>query len=146
MPPKIQAKDDHACHQEMRLGEIGQAIRFFQEAELRREAREQRMLQAMETVAAQGEVIKSHAEALTRHDKAITTLYDRLRDVEKEPAATVARPFQVAGADDAPPKSLVIRLLDSRAGVYLIGIIVFNFAVNCVVNFDVVAKLLWLVK
>lgn len=79
------------CKQEGRLGEISQAIRFFQEAEERREQREQRMLLAMETVAKQGEILKNHAESLSRQEKAQEEVFRRLRTIELMPGQVMSK-------------------------------------------------------
>lgn len=44
------------------------------------------MALAMEQVAAQGQTIAAHSESLTRHEKSIDTLYERVREVEKAPS------------------------------------------------------------
>lgn len=77
---------EHDCVQEKTIGEISATLKFFQAAEVRREAREERMADAMESVAAQGETIKSHAESLMRHEKAVGILFERVREIEKQPA------------------------------------------------------------
>lgn len=70
------------CVQEGAIGELRGMMRFFQSAEEKREKREERLVEAVEKVAAQGEILKNQGETLTRHEKALQEAFGRLRKVE----------------------------------------------------------------
>lgn len=77
--------DDHRCQKEEVIGKLTTAVEFFQEAEKRRESREERMTRAVETVAAQGEIIKAHADNIGDLKKGQGILFERVRELEKAP-------------------------------------------------------------
>jgi len=76
---------DHSCSKEETIGQITATIRFFQESEQRREGREERMASAMETMAAQGESLKSLSLRVDRTERDTDNLYGRMRELEIAP-------------------------------------------------------------
>ena len=76
---------DHPCSKEEVLGQLTATVRFFQEAERRREGREERMAVAMETMSAQGESLKGLSKRVEKTEHDTDNLYDRVRELEIAP-------------------------------------------------------------
>lgn len=74
--------NDHDCVRAEEIGAIKATLQFFQEAELRREGREERMLSTMTEIAEQGAILKGHGETLVRHERSLSEAFARLRKVE----------------------------------------------------------------
>jgi len=113
------AADEHKCAKEYEFGEISTTLRFFQDAEMRREKRDEKMLETMETIAAQGATIQSHAETLARHDKSHREAFSRIRSLE----------------------SPIGRLFMGKKGPYILAVLVAGFLVGLGSNYEAVAKL-----
>lgn len=124
------------CRQEKTIGEMTATLLFFQDAERRREKRDERMVAAMETVAAQGETIKSHAETLARHEKGFSAMFDRMRDLE----------LAEEEEEDDPPKALAITILESRLGPFILAAVLLNTITNLLVNYELMSRLILLGK
>lgn len=125
--------------QEGAIGEIKATLKFFQDAETRRDARDERIAEAMEKVAAQAETLKSQAETLARHEKAFVELSALVRGLQSAvPAATVP--------GDPEKKGLVIRILESKFGGFLLLLVAIGFAIDCITNYELVRKILAVIK
>lgn len=127
------------CRQEGQISEIQTALRFFQTAEMRREGREERMARAMEKIAAQGETIKSHDLTLVRFEKSFENLFERVRILEVEESDAIVRHELL----EQEKKALVLRMMESRVGIYFIAIVMFGFVIDIVKNFELLS---WLLK
>lgn len=77
--------EETGCAQAGTIGEIRATLRFFQESEERRERRDERLIEAVEKIAAHGATIEAHAETLARHDKAHGEAFERIRKLEDPP-------------------------------------------------------------
>lgn len=119
------------CGQGERFGRIEATLQFFQEAEKRRELREERIAASMETMAAHSATIEAHAATLTRHDKAFENLFRRVNTLEVEPLRK---------------KGFVIRILESKAGLYILAAVFLGFAIDCTVNYPLVKKFIDILK
>lgn len=67
------------CKQEGPIGEIRATLLFFQNAEERREQREERMLKAMEEIAAHGATITNLTQRTTKIEKDLTEAFGEIR-------------------------------------------------------------------
>lgn len=139
---------DHTCTKEGAIGELTAMMRFFQDAERRRELREERMALAMEKVAAQGEIIGAHAETLQRHERAHSEAFARLRELEirKNEPASSAGPVKLF-ADEPPVKrGLTIRLAESKTATLLVCLLALVFAIGMAADKQTVISILGLFK
>src|SRR5262245_17435546 len=76
---------EHTCSKEREWGEVSATLKFFQDAESRREQRELEMVGTMKAIATQGEAIKHLQEKSLRHEKALDEAFHRIRKVETPP-------------------------------------------------------------
>jgi hypothetical protein len=113
--------DEAGCVQAGKLGKFEATLEFFQKAEIRREERETRMLTAMESVAAQGEAIKSLQETAQRHDKSLNEAFGRIKKVENPP--------------------LLVKFLSTRLGRYVFAGLVGGCLVGITRNPEAVGKI-----
>ncbi|OHD24868.1 MAG: hypothetical protein A2Y38_16165 [Spirochaetes bacterium GWB1_59_5] len=119
---------DHAepgCIQAGKLGKIEATIEFFQKAEEKREYREERMLSAMEEIAAQGSTLKAYGDTLLRHEKAFTEVFTRIKNVENSP--------------------LITKFLNTKAGRYTFAALIGAAAVGVTKNPEGFGKIVKLV-
>jgi hypothetical protein len=77
------------CGQEQTIGEIKATLSFFQSAEERREAREERMLKAMEDIAAQGATLISLSERTAKNEKDISEAFGVIRMLDQSAVTKV---------------------------------------------------------
>ncbi|MBV5338151.1 MAG: hypothetical protein J0665_01140 [Deltaproteobacteria bacterium] len=75
------------CIQDRVIGEMQTTLIFFKEAEVRREGREERMLVAMESVAAQGAVLQIQAKRIDKHDEDISEAFGLIRGISQSTAS-----------------------------------------------------------
>jgi len=75
------------CIQDRVIGEMATTLQFFKDAELRREGREERMLIAMENVAAQGAVLEITSKRVDKHDQDLTEAFGLLRVLDQSTAS-----------------------------------------------------------
>jgi hypothetical protein len=104
------------CEQAVTIAKIETTLDHVVTLLEKHEVREDRMLDAMEVVAAQTEAIKYNTDSISRHDIAIDEIFHLLRE-KKSPA---------------------IQIWESGIGVYLIGIILSNFVLSVYVHWDLV--------
>lgn len=122
-----EANEDQGLHEKgcIQAGSIGQLqgmMAFFQAAEERRETREERMVEAVEKVAAQGEAIKVLQDSSNKHDKALAEAFQRLRKVENP--------------------SLIIKLSRSKLGRFALAMMVIASLIGFVKNPEALGKFL----
>lgn len=67
------------CIQKENISSINNTLKYFQEAEARRERREERMLDAMEDIAAQGATIVNIEHRTTKLEKDVTDAFGVIR-------------------------------------------------------------------
>lgn len=75
------------CGQVGTIGEIKATLSFFQQAEERREAREERMLKAMEDIAAQGATIAGLSLRTSKAEKDLTEAFGVIRVLDQSAAS-----------------------------------------------------------
>lgn len=131
---------EHQCGKEREIGEITTTLKFFQDAEKRREEREVVMLSTMQQIAGQGEVIKAHTDTMGRFEKSFENLFGRVHALEKtsHPASEPGEVHFVPAEDD--DQSFVIQIYRSKAGPYVLAVLVAGFLVGVGTNYDAVAK------
>jgi hypothetical protein len=78
-----------ACVQDKVIVEIQTTLMYFKDAEKRREGREERMLVAMESVAAQGATLHGLSLASERHDKALAEAFVQIRAIDQSTATAL---------------------------------------------------------
>lgn len=76
----------HDCQKEREFGEIVTTLKFFQEAEQRREQRETELIGIMKDIAAQGESLKAIVDRVKKTEEDTDNLYARVRELEIKPA------------------------------------------------------------
>jgi hypothetical protein len=117
------------------------------------EEREERMIEAMERVAAQTEIIHAHAETLSRHDRDIDRSFTELRlnaDVSrkelKETENSLKREIDATAEELRRKKNFAITALESEAGNYIaVGItllLLLAVSVDIVAHFPIVMRIL----
>lgn len=77
------------CIQDKVIIEIQNTLSYFKEAEGRREGREERMLIAMENVAAHGATLEGLSVSSLRHDKDIQEAFIQIRALEQSTASSL---------------------------------------------------------
>lgn len=109
------------CKQAAKIASIESTLSHVAALLDRHEDREERMMAAMETLAAQAEIIKANAENVSRHEKSIINIYDILR-IEKQ-------------------ENLAQKFWGSSAGIYGLGILFMGLAVDCIAHFKIVRSI-----
>ncbi|BCS54779.1 hypothetical protein [Geobacter sp. SVR] len=126
---------EHKCDKEREFGEITTTLQFFQKAEQRREAREVEMVSTMKQIASQGATIAAHADTLGKHDKCFDDLFGRVHVLETSPTVT---PLPQGPPED---DSIVVRVYKSKAGPYILAVLVAGFLVGVGTNIEAVTKI-----
>ena len=113
------------CTQAETIGGIKAALESLDERAERHEQREERILGALENVAAQGKSIEYLLMEVKEHkdytQKVFQEAFKRLRTLEAP-----------------PPKPPAIQLLESAVGPYIVGLIFLTAGVTVVADFEVV--------
>lgn len=111
--------NDHDCSQQRTIGNIEATLESLRQELIRHGEREDRMLTALEVVAAQGETIKFLVNDNAALKRDVNLLFARER---KRP--------------------LAIRVLESKYGIYVIGMIVLGFIMDVTQHYQ--AMKMWL--
>lgn len=132
----------HVCGKEREWGEVTTTIEFFMAAEKRREEREERIAVAVEKVAEQGETIKALVKDRDRFEVAHQEGFRRIRDLEDRDTVSPVRVHKL----ERQLGTLPMRVWASKSGTWLLVFIVIGFGLDCVNNFELIKKILSVVK
>lgn len=111
------------CQQAVVIAEIKTTMTHVVKLLDNHEEREDRMLIAMETIAAQQETIKANSQNIHRHEKALTEIFTILREDKKE--------------------NIAQRFWNSSAGVYGLAAIALGLGIDCIAHWQLV-KAAWM--
>ncbi len=107
------------CIQAETIGGFKAMLHSMDEKLEKHDKREDRMLAALESVAAQGESIRFLVETASNHTRAIEEVFIRIREIELP-----------------QNENLVMKILKSSAGIYFFGLFIVSTIISAYAHWD----------